>query len=265
MTESGLRQPPPTAFEKRQAQQEHHRRHLRARAFQAGLLIVIVAFGWLTALAYSKPYLELDVPLTRAIQSIQNPWILELLSAMTWVGMPPQSNVVFGLVILGLFLVGLRLEALGTLLAALGSFGLWYHLAPLINRPRPTPDLVHVTQQLPFGGFPSGHVVNLTSIFGFLFYLVLVHARPGWGRRLVLALLALPVLTIGFARIYAGAHWPSDVLGGYLLGTLWLSITIQLYRWAKQRFSKRHGALSERASTWPGSPDGTRGLTGSRP
>jgi undecaprenyl-diphosphatase len=229
-----------------------------------GLLLTILAFGWLTVLAYSRPYFELDVPLTRAVQLIQIPWILNLLSAMTWVGMPPQSNVIFGLVILGLFLVGLRLEALGTLLAALGSFGLWYHLAPLINRPRPTPDLVHVDQQLPFGGFPSGHVVNLTSIFGFLFYLVLVHAPPGWGRRLLLALLALPVLTIGLARIHAGAHWPSDVLGGYLLGTLWLSVTIGLYRWAKQRFSKHHQTSEERSALWPGDPSTTR-LTSSRP
>ena len=61
----------------------------------------------------------------------------------------------------------------------------------------------------------------------------------GWLRR-TLALSALvPILTVGFARIEDGAHWPSDVLGGYMLGCVWLAITIQLYRWARRRSWKR--------------------------
>jgi membrane-associated phospholipid phosphatase len=43
-------------------------------------------------------------------------------------------------------------------------------------------------------------------------------------------------VTIGIARVYAGAHWPSDALGGYLMGGLWLALTIQIYRWAVGRF-----------------------------
>lgn len=52
-----------------------------------------------------------------------------------------------------------------------------------------------------------------------------------------MTLLVLPILTIGLARVHAGAHWPSDVLGGYLLGLLWLALTIHLYRWARQRLA----------------------------
>jgi membrane-associated phospholipid phosphatase len=58
-----------------------------------------------------------------------------------------------------------------------------------------------------------------------------------WG---LSALLALPILAIGFARIEDGAHWPSDVLGGYMLGWLWLAVTIQIYRWARRRLAERH-------------------------
>jgi undecaprenyl-diphosphatase len=54
---------------------------------------------------------------------------------------------------------------------------------------------------------------------------------------LLVALLSIPILTIGFARIYDGAHWPSDVLGGYLIGLIWLGLSIQVYRWAKARLS----------------------------
>jgi membrane-associated phospholipid phosphatase len=74
--------------------------------------------------------------------------------------------------------------------------------------------------QLPQGSFPSGHVLNLTATFGFLIFLVYRwRGSPPlrWG---LILLLAFPILTIGFARVYEGAHWASDVLGGYLLGSL---------------------------------------------
>jgi undecaprenyl-diphosphatase len=229
----------------------HRKRRLRAWHFQVLVLVVAVAFGVLAVVAYSVPYFAIDLTLTRAIQSIQAPWFGLLLDKLSWIGFPPQSNVIFGLVILALFLVGLRLEALATAFAAVGSAALWFALAPVVQRPRPSPDLINVSQQIPWGSFPSGHALNLTAIFGFLVYLVYVHIRSGWLRRLVMTLLALPILTIGLARVYAGAHWPSDVLGGYLLGLLWLALTIHLYRWAWQRLSQRQrqGALPTAPAT----------------
>jgi undecaprenyl-diphosphatase len=69
-----------------------------------------------------------------------------------------------------------------------------------------------------------------------------------WLRRALIVLLAVPILTIGFARIEAGAHWPSDVLGGYMLGAIWLALTIQLYRWGRQRLSERHRRVNKPSS-----------------
>ena len=63
---------------------------------------------------------------------------------MAWIGFPPQSNVIWGTVIVVLFLVGLRLEAAMTLFAAAGSAGLWFLLATIVDRPRPSPEMVRV-------------------------------------------------------------------------------------------------------------------------
>jgi undecaprenyl-diphosphatase len=41
---------------------------------------------------------------------------------------------------------------------------------------------------------------------------------------------------MGLSRIYQGQHWFSDVMGAYLLGSLWLALTIWIYRWGKPRF-----------------------------
>jgi undecaprenyl-diphosphatase len=213
----------------------HLARRLRALRFKLGLALATLVVGFLALLARSVPYFWIDLQVARAVQSIETPWLDPLLAAITWVGMPPQVVPIFGTIVLALFLVGLRLEALLTLFAAVGGAGLWYLTSELVGRPRPSPELVRAAADLPFGSFPSGHALNLTAIFGFLFYLCFVYPRPGWMRRLLLAATAVPVLTIGFARIRDGAHWPSDVLGGYLLGGILLAIVIDLHQRARQR------------------------------
>jgi len=52
---------------------------------------------------------------------------------------------------------------------------------------------------------------------------------PAWRRVGLVACLLIPVVT-GFARVYVGAHWPSDVLGGYLYGTLIVLLAAELSR-----------------------------------
>jgi membrane-associated phospholipid phosphatase len=85
-------------------------------------------------------------------------------------------------------------------------------------------------------------VLNLTAIFGFLIYLTIVLVADVRWRALLSALLAVPILFIGVARVYDGAHWASDTLGGYMIGGIWLALTIQLYRWIGTRIEARHRA-----------------------
>ena len=216
-------------------------RDLVAWRYQIAALVAAVGFGVLALLARTVWYFPVDLQVTRAVQGHSPDWLNWLLEAVTWIGFPPQSTVIFGLVILGLFLAGRRLEAAMTAFAAVGSAGLWFLVTPLVGRPRPSPELVEVAVQIPTGSFPSGHVANLTAIFGFLIYLALLLVYDRWRRRALVALLAVPIAVIGFARIEDGAHWPSDVLGGYMLGWLWLAVTIWLYARARRWLAGRQG------------------------
>ena len=215
----------------------HRASQVRSWRFEVGLLVAIGLAALLTWLARTIAYFPLDVELTRTLQALENPWLETFLRGVGWIGFPPQSNYIFGTIVLAMFLVGLRVEAVMTFFAAAGSAGLWFLLAPLVDRPRPSPETVRVAMELPTGGFPSGHVLNLTAIFGFLIYLTIVLLKDVRWRSLLVALLAVPILTVGVARVYDGAHWPSDVLGGYLIGGIWLGLTIQIYRWAKAKLS----------------------------
>ena len=85
-----------------------------------------------------------------------------------------------------------------------------------IQRPRPT--------DMNYGGpelfsFPSGHATMAAVIFGVLAVLV-SHSMGRWGRALVYGVCASAVVSIGYSRVYLGAHWLSDVVAGLLFGTV---------------------------------------------
>jgi membrane-associated phospholipid phosphatase len=76
--------------------------------------------------------------------------------------------------------------------------------------------------------FPSGHSMGSMTYYGFLGYLVIRSkykplSKLGW-----VILFGLVILLIGISRIYLGVHYPSDVLAGYMAGSVWLVLCISL-------------------------------------
>lgn len=95
----------------------------------------------------------------------------------------------------------------------------------IFQRPRPDAALHLITE----GGFsfPSGHSMNIMLVYGLLI-LLLYHHNKGNHRKIILTasiLISIYIFLIGFSRIYVGVHYPTDVLGGWLLSLsiLWLA------------------------------------------
>jgi membrane-associated phospholipid phosphatase len=91
-------------------------------------------------------------------------------------------------------------------------------LKPLFGSPRPTADLVTIVGTFDGTGYPSGHALTASTMalgLAVLAWRNIPSRRLAIGCIVVLAALAL---LIGWARIWSGAHWASDVLGGYLFG-----------------------------------------------
>lgn len=220
-------------------------RNWRALFFQGYLLAAVVGFAILFALAGGYPYLPIDLTITLALQRIQIPWFGQLMWMVSYLGYPPQALWVAVVPIVLIFVFGFRWEAVMAAFAGAGAQLVVAIVKFIVHRPRPSADLVLVAQQLNSFSFPSGHVLTYTALFGFMLFLAYTVLKPSFLRGLFIVVFGLLILLVGPSRIYLGGHWASDVLGAYLLGSLWLSLTVFVYRWGKTRFFVRQPAAPE--------------------
>lgn len=110
--------------------------------------------------------------------------------------------------------------------AQLANVGLKY----IFSSPRPTTDYVAVTDPARGFGFPSGHTMTTVVLVGSLAYILLRQTDCRWRRAGIASFVIIFALAMGFSRIYVGAHWPSDVLGAYLWGTVFIGLAITTYQ-----------------------------------
>lgn len=106
-------------------------------------------------------------------------------------------------------------------------------LKVIFESPRPNDTLVSVSEVAHGFGFPSGHTMGATLLYGTLFLVApRLTARQPLLTIIRAGALAMIVLA-GISRIYVGAHWPSDVVGGYLWASiLLLAVTLLDRRWS---------------------------------
>lgn len=79
--------------------------------------------------------------------------------------------------------------------------------------------------------FPSGHSMGSLIFYGFVMYLVIRTRQRPWIQWSTVGVLSMLIILIGASRVYLGAHFPSDVLAGYIAGTIWLLLSLIALEW----------------------------------
>ena len=204
----------------------------------AALLVVGGAwlfFGVLEDVISRDPLVVVDVQVFHLLQMLRGPHTDGVMVAITELG---DAAVLLPLIVtvLAWFVVRrLWLSAaywMGTIAVAQLLAGV---IKLALHRPRPLA-LYSGVQQF---SFPSDHAVMSTVVYGFAAWLLLRRAPTAWQRTGGTAAASLIAL-IGFSRVYLGAHWMSDVLGGVAFGVAWVALVALAYAYqCRERLRER--------------------------
>lgn len=194
------------------------------------LMLLVLGWGWfallMVVLAHGEP-LSLDLAVHQAMLALRNPLADYPMAGLASLG---DWQVLLPAICVGMGYLAWRRRWMAVLhwMAAL-AFGL--ALTKLLGA---TMDVVRPPDASSGFGFPSVSVTMATITFGF-FAVLIARELPGRTRAWPYLLSGVIVTIIGFARIYLGAHWLSDVVGGMLFGLFWLLVLGIAYR---RRFNR---------------------------
>jgi undecaprenyl-diphosphatase len=182
--------------------------------------IIALAIIWLAMLLGGGG--AVDRTLYEALYAGHRPVLLAIARGFTYLGEP--TLLIGASVVLALWLwhaggarLGLALILIVMLGRILGEAQKYW-----IARARPDvePHLVIVKTS----SFPSGHATSSMIFYVSLALVLAAHSR--WRFAAVAAAIVLSML-IGLSRIMLGVHWPSDVVGGWAFGLLWVLLTLR--------------------------------------
>ncbi|MEU9236398.1 phosphatase PAP2 family protein [Streptomyces subrutilus] len=180
-------------------------------ALLAAVVTALVVAGW-------RPLFSFDEQVVRDLHrhAVAHPGVTRTMRIFSdWVWDPWAMRALAAAACVLLWLRGRRESAVRVGVAVLVATAVQQGLKALVGRERPQwPDPV---DRANFAAYPSGHAMTAAVVCGLLLWL-LPRGAPRGAVAAAWAAALVSVLGVGFTRIYLGVHWPSDVLGGWLLG-----------------------------------------------
>lgn len=160
-------------------------------------------------------------------------WFEEVARDITALG----SHVVLAMVTLAVFGFLLMVRKRGAALLLAVSIGGGTLLSTLLKDifGRPRPDLVPHAVEVYSASFPSGHAMLSAVTYltlGALLVRVQAHRRE---KAYILGVAVVVTLLVGSSRVYLGVHWPSDVLAGWCVGSVWAMLCWFAALWLQRR------------------------------
>jgi len=213
-----------------------------------GSILWVLAVLALVALAFfahtHRQPMPFELGFSKDVQAIGFPaWVGATFRALTFLSDPRSDEIEVPIVLVLFLLFRWFWQALFLALAVVVGNGIDALIGDVVGRPRPKPNMIHVDQKLIFNSFPSGHSCHMMVFYGFLLYLTFTQpvrqSRYRWISIPFQIWAIANILLVGFARIWEGEHWVTDVLGGYLDGAIWMVLFIFLYNLTMEKVHER--------------------------
>ena len=189
-------------------------------------LIIIYIVAQISDEVLDKEAFVFDKTILLWIHSFANPTLDGIMRLITRLN-DPNTVAVIAVIILGILLWRhYYSEAQIFTIDCLGGVVLSYGLKSVFGKARPT--LWESAIEDPSFSYPSGHALGSTVLYGFIAYLIAT--RYPQFSLLVYAVAVCLIGAIGLSRLYLGVHWPTDIIGGYGIGFLWLTFCITMLK-----------------------------------
>jgi Membrane-associated phospholipid phosphatase len=120
------------------------------------------------------------------------------------------------------------LLAVQLLIVSVGSLSLNPTMKHLLNRPRP--DLYPLRGMWTWASYPSGHMILTMALYMTVSLMLL--ERHGW--KWPFFVTAFIIFLTGYSRVYLAVHWPTDLIGGLLIGVTWLVGSWTAFAWYRR-------------------------------
>lgn len=194
-------------------------------------VLSLFLFGWIAESVSHQRAEKFDLAVRSRVHHYASPNLTRVMLAASFMG--SEGLAVAALVAFAVFRrYRWRRAAIWLVVTLAGALVLDVSLKVAFHRSRPVPFVGPIPNTY---SFPSGHALFSFCFYGVLAGLLTGRIRSLAVRSLIWLVAALLVLSIGLSRIYLGVHYPSDVIAGYLTGTIWVTTMIVLDRWRRHR------------------------------
>ena len=188
----------------------------------AGAIVAIIATIGFAALAervLAGGTQTFDVAILQWLHNHQSKPLTALMIEMTYLGTGTVVIVIVGVAALFLWHTEHKHSARLLLAATIGNILLNGALKLVYHRQRPS--VFEWQTAAVSSSFPSGHAMSATVVYGTVAYLLVRLQKHTWAKVMTLTTAVLLVLLICLTRLYLGVHYPSDVIGGIIVGLAW--------------------------------------------
>ena len=198
----------------------------------ASCLLIIYVLSELSEEVLEREAFAFDKTILLWIHSFANPTLDRIMLGITRLGDPITVGIIAGVTLTILWWRRYRLEAKIFIINCIGGVVLSDGLKLAFSKSRPQLWDSLISEET--YSYPSGHALGSMVLYGFLANL-LADRYPQFA--MIIYILATIIIgAIGLSRLYLGVHWPTDVIAGYGVGFLWITLCITMLNLQKLGF-----------------------------
>ena len=197
------------------------------------VLLVLMAYvlalfiGLVEDVVRSDSIVAIDYFVSQQMSLLSETGIVYFFIPITSLASTPITCLVVLLTAILCWFVRQRYIIIGLLIAVIGSTIFTFLTKMIFQRARPI-DILLLERTY---SFPSGHATVTIALYGFIAYVAIRFSQRFAVQVRIMILTLLLTMMIGLSRILLNEHYLSDVLGGYLVGVLWLMVAISVTEW----------------------------------